>query len=66
MQYIRDYYGVPAKRGGMVDVVGNDGVKFRGVITGAKGARLRVRLLCGKHSGLYHPKDNLEYLTPNV
>lgn len=65
MQYIRDYYGVPARRGGMVDVLGDDGMKFRGVITGAEGARLRVRLLCGKYVGLYHPKYNLEYLPPN-
>lgn len=66
MKYIRDYYSVPAKRGGLVDVIGNEGMKFRGVITGAKDARIRVRLLCGKRSGLYHPTHNLEYVPPNA
>lgn len=65
MQYIRNYYGVPAKRGGLVDVVGDEGMKFRGVITGSKDARLRVRLVCGKRSHLYHPTHHLEYVTPN-
>lgn len=50
MEYIRDYYKVPAKRGRKVIVIGK-----LGIITGSKGAYLRVRLEGEKGSSLYHP-----------
>lgn len=56
MDYIRNYYGVPAKRGGRVTYQGNPGT-----ITGHSGPHLKVRLDGEKHSGIYHPMD-LEYL----
>ena len=39
MKYIRDYYGVPAKRGGIIEYTGGKS-PVRGVITGADGAWL--------------------------
>ena len=39
MEYIRAYYKVPAKKGQKVLALGN-----LGVITGARGAHLRIRL----------------------
>ena len=39
MAYIRDFYGVPAKRGAIVYFKG-----FRGVIVGSKNSYLRVRM----------------------
>lgn len=38
-QYIRDYYGVPARRGLVVEYNGK-----RGVVTGTSGPHLTVRL----------------------
>lgn len=58
IKYIRDTYKVPAKRGMRIIFEG----KRRGVITGAKGCYLRIRLDGGKHSGNYHPTWEIEYL----
>lgn len=61
MQYIRDYYRVPAKRGGRVEYNG-DGKATTGTITGAEGARLRIRMDGEKHTGIYHPTWAMRYL----
>lgn len=62
MEYIRKTYNVPAKRGGMVKVISSyKGIEFDGVITGSKGARLRISIN-KRRSGLYHPTDNIVYL----
>lgn len=56
MDYIRRFYGVPAKRGRRV--------RFKGVpgtITGSCNARLRIRLDGDKRSGVYHPTWEIEY-----
>ena len=50
--YIRDYYGVPARRGEPVKYKGN-----HGVVTGTSGAYVKVRLEGQKHSNPYHPTD---------
>lgn len=52
MAYIRDYYGVPAKRGAIVYYKGH-----RGIITGSKSAYLRVRLEGSDTIMSFHPKD---------
>ena len=58
MQYIRDYYGVPAKRGGRVRFQD----RVNGTITGTKGGHLRIRLDGNKFSRPYHPTSEIEYL----
>lgn len=56
MDYIRDYYGVPAKKGGRVKAYGKPGV-----ITGARGPHLRIKLDGEKYSASYHPTEGIEY-----
>lgn len=56
LQYIRDYYRVPAKRGRRVTVDGRPGV-----ITGARDARLTVRLDGDKHTTPCHPTWRVDY-----
>jgi hypothetical protein len=69
MKYIRDTYGVPAKRGARVVVVEYVGVGSRvvrktgGTITGSRGAHLRIRLDGRAYSLNYHPTHMIEYLT---
>lgn len=63
MKYIRDYYGVPAKRGVRVKYAASDGEEFEGVITGSKDAHLRVRFPNTNHSWIMHPTWHIEYLT---
>jgi hypothetical protein len=58
MQYIRETYNVPAKRGGRVRYAG----KYCGTITGARGAHLRIRLDRDGRVRLYHPTWEIEYL----
>lgn len=63
LQYIREHYGVPAKRGGRVKYTGSSrrGPEF-GTITGANGAHVRIRIDGEKLAGNYHPTYALEYL----
>lgn len=58
LEYIKQYYGVDAKRGQRVIAYGKPGV-----ITGADGQYIRIRLDGQKHSDNYHPTDGIEYLT---
>lgn len=65
MQWIRDHYGVPAKRGGRVRYTPCEGSKDRpqlGTITSAVDQYLRVRLDGERHAGRYHPTWQIEYL----
>lgn len=62
MQYVRDYYRVPAKRGGRVRYTGG-GQSRHGTIRSASGQYLRILLDGDKHAGTYHPTWSLEYLT---
>lgn len=66
MKYIRDTYGVPARRGARVeyqsDKVGRE--PRRGTITSADGAYLRIRFdgdVC-TYPGVFHPEWGLTYL----
>lgn len=65
MQYIRDSYGVPARRGGRVVYTG-EAMATTGTITSAEGARLRVRMDGDKRSGIYHPTWEMRYLPKQV
>ena len=58
MKYIRDFYSVPAKTGGLVKFEGKPGV-----IIGTTGPRLRIRLDGEEYAGHYHPTYHLEYLS---
>ncbi|MFC4373348.1 hypothetical protein ACFO5K_04465 [Nocardia halotolerans] len=60
MKYVRDYYAVPAKRGGRVRYTG-DGAPRLGTITSAD-HRIRVRLDGEKRPRIFHPTWELEYL----
>ena len=57
LAYVRNTYGVPAKRGMRVEYCGQDNVRRRGVITSAS-HHVRVRLDGEKHSRPYHPQDD--------
>lgn len=54
--YIKQYYGIDAKRGQRVIAYGKPGV-----ITGAEGQYLCIRLDGEKHSNNYHPEDGIKY-----
>lgn len=56
MEYIRNTYGVPAKRGMRVTAYGKPGV-----ITGAEGAYIMVRLDGKTFSLPHHPTDEIVY-----
>ena len=61
MAYIRRYYGVPAKRGGRVEVRQGPWI-MRGVILGCIGPYLRVRPEGKKEPAKIHPTDGVCYL----
>lgn len=56
MEYIKHYHAVPARRGLRVIANGKPGV-----ITGSRGAYLRIRLDGMRISRLYHPTWNIDY-----
>lgn len=59
LDYVRRYYGVPARRGMRVTCDGKPGT-----LTTGDGAHIRVRLDGEKHSGNYHPTWRVTYHTP--
>jgi hypothetical protein len=72
MQYIRDYYKVPAKRGAIIEYHGDEEIgRFirgflyvprRGVIVAAKGNYLRVRFNDSNHITTIHPTWKVKYV----
>ncbi|MFD4457675.1 hypothetical protein [Nocardia sp. NPDC058480] len=65
MKYVRDYYAVPAKRGGRVRYTGDKEPQL-GTITSARQGGLLIRLDGDKRSLPFHPTWELEYLTEEV
>ncbi len=57
MDYIRRFYGVPAKQGGRIKYKGK-----LGTILGSRNAHLRIRLDGEKRVANYHPEYEIEYL----
>lgn len=57
MEYIRNHYNVPAKRGGRVKFGDREGT-----IIGSHGAKLRIKLDGDTWSRLYHPTWDIEYM----
>jgi hypothetical protein len=62
MKYIRDHYGVPAKRGGRVRFTGGSNGPITGTITSSHGPHLRILFDGDKHSLPVHPTWEIEYL----
>jgi hypothetical protein len=56
LQYVRDYYKVPAYVGRVVYAGGK-----RGVVVGASGPHLKVNLDGARHPGVYHPTDSMRW-----
>nr|WP_019365283.1 hypothetical protein [Pseudomonas luteola] len=66
MEFVRKWYGVPAKRGGRVLYTG-DGKKEYGTIRSAeKGGHLRIQLDGLNHTMPFHPTWELTYLDAEV
>lgn len=63
LEYIRETYGVPAKRGGRIRYTGNT-EPIDGTITSASGPYIRVRFDDRKITVRLHPTWNIKYLTP--
>jgi len=54
LQYVRDFYKVPAYVGRVVYAGGK-----RGVVTGASGPHVKVCLDGARRAGIYHPADQI-------
>jgi hypothetical protein len=62
MEYIRNYYGVPAHLGGRVRYAGDPAGAIEGLITGTNGPHLLVQFDDAKHPSVLHPTWRIEYL----
>jgi hypothetical protein len=58
LEYIREVYNVPARRGMKVIAHGQNGI-----IVGAKGPHLRIRIEGEKNILSFHPTSEMEYLS---
>jgi hypothetical protein len=65
LQWIRDNYGVPAKRGGQIIFEWPPEAHRPGTIVGSTGPHLKVRLVGDKHTSVLHPTWNVTYLDTN-
>jgi len=67
LAYIRDTYGVRAKRGGRVQFDGSGAnVAKVGTITGARGSHILIKMDGESRSASYHPTWQLTYLDDPV
>lgn len=63
LKYIRDTYGVPAKRGARIEFLANDQSRWRGTIRSARFGWLRVQFDAKPSDrSLMHPTWNIRYL----
>ena len=62
-QYIRDYYGVPAKKGQRVALTVNGQLR-NGEISGIEGHYIKIRFDGDSkpYPGVFHPTDGVTYL----
>lgn len=65
IDYIRDYYKVPAKADGRVEYTGSGQSEF-GTIKGADGAYLQILLDGEDSTRRFHPTWEMRYLPDNV
>lgn len=61
MSYIRESYGVPARKGGRVTWSPSVGVQMTGIIVGTRAQYLRVRFDGEKVARTLHPTWSIEY-----
>jgi hypothetical protein len=61
-EWIREYYGVPAKRGARVKYTGVAGKPQLGSITSASGGHINVRIDGDALPRPFHPTWEIEYL----
>lgn len=63
-EYIRNYYGVPARKEQRVEITIQMGEVLRGRIVGARGQYIRVHFdgEAKPHPGVFHPTDGVKYL----
>lgn len=61
MGYIRSHYGVPAKRGGLVEYTGG-AIPRRGTIRSANGHYLMIHLDGERRTRTFHPTWELRYV----
>lgn len=66
LDYIRIFYGVPAKRGARVRYTAGYGEVMEGRIVGSSGHYLRIRFPDRKCSLRCHPTWQIEYLPETV
>ena len=65
LKYIRNYYQVPASRGGIILYTGQNKSAVRMRIIGSRGAHLKCRQISDGPSGIIkilHPTWGVEYL----
>lgn len=62
LEYIRNYYHVPAYSGVHVKFTDTGGAVYTGKIIGGSGAYLVLDFACKGMRGNYHPTWNIEYL----
>lgn len=62
MAYIRQAYGVPAKRGARIKFTDSRGGMWEGAIRSAQDGKLRVRLDTVNGIVILHPTWNIRYL----
>ncbi|TPN26589.1 hypothetical protein FKO01_25255 [Mesorhizobium sp. B2-3-3] len=63
-KWVRENYGVPARRGGRVEFTSN-GRPELGTIVGWTGPHLKIWLDGAKPAPIYHPTWKLRYLDAN-
>lgn len=56
LQYVRDYYHVPAYVGRVVYAG-----RKRGIVVGASGPHVKIHIDGERHAGVYHPTDGLQW-----
>lgn len=61
LDYIRDHYGVPARRGARIQYTGG-GYTARGTVVGARNQYLRVRFDGAEEIHTLHPTWKVEYI----
>jgi hypothetical protein len=62
LEYIRNYYNVPAYTGKKVEYTSLAGKKYTGTIVGGKDAYIVLEFEENMLNGAYHPTWNINYL----
>ncbi|GGA99908.1 hypothetical protein GCM10011491_30220 [Brucella endophytica] len=60
MEWVRKYYGVPAKRGGRIEYTGGKTPKYGTILSASN--YLNIQLDGNKHPSRFHPTWEIRYL----